>query len=421
MTTSDDMPALGQIEVASTAMRELVLDLPGGPLALQISEPGTESASDLTAELRRLWSHVLLDPAPDGDIETLEIAAPSALPVGTENAEAARARLERATYDASGRITRAVLPRLVGSRVLLHAGTVQRKDGGVTTVIGPSGAGKSTAISMLGRGEVYLSDELSIIDPDTFAITGYPKPVSRVATAGHKCDVALSELGLTPACTAGPPDQILLLNRDPARTAPAELTRCPMATAIVRIIEQSSSMWLVPRPLETLARLLDSVGGALEAHYCEASDLPELLRDIPAARHQDWTVIDGTGPETSESPASIEGPELQQCAMTTGSAAAPCEVDGGHELPALTDTVTVALFHQALLVQDGAVILREMRVVHLTGLNALVWELLVESGPMAGHDVASALIAAIGPHPQAQEFTLQALHQLGADALIRSC
>lgn len=398
MTTSDDMPALGQVEVASTAMRDLVLDLPGGPLALQISEPGTELASDLTAELRRLWSHVLLDPAPGGDIETLEIAAPSALPVGTENAEAARARLERVTYDASGRITRAVLPRLVGSRVLLHAGTVQRKDGGVTTVIGPSGAGKSTAISMLGRGEVYLSDELSIIGPDTFAITGYPKPVSRVATAGHKCDVALSELGLTPARTAGPPDQILLLNRDPARTAPAELTRCPMATAIVRIIEQSSSMWLVPRPLETLARLLDSVGGALEAHYCEASDLPELLRDIPAARHQDWAVIDGTG-------------------VTASS----CEAGGEHDLPTLTDTVTVAPFHQALCVQDGAVILREMRVVHLTGLSALVWELLVESGPMTGHDVASALIAAIGPHPQAQELTRQALHQLGADALICSC
>lgn len=398
MTTSDDMPALGQIEVASTAMRDLVLDLPGGPLALQISEPGTELASDLTAELRRLWSHVLLDPAPGGDIETLEIAAPSALPVGTENAEAARARLERATYDASGRITYAVLPRLVGSRVLLHAGTVQRKDGGVTTVIGPSGAGKSTAISMLGRGEVYLSDELSILDPDTFTITGYPKPVSRVATAGHKCDVALSELGLTPARTAGPPDQILLLNRDPGRAAPAELTRCPMATAIVRIIEQSSSMWLLPRPLETLARLLDSVGGALEAHYCEASDLPELLRDIPAAIRQDWAVIDATG-----------------------ATASPCEAGGEHDLSALTDTVTVAPFHQALLVQDGAVVLREMHVVHLTGLSALVWELLVESGPMTGHDVASALIAAIGPHPQAQEFTLQALHQLGADALVCSC
>lgn len=398
MTTSDEMSASGQGEAASTAMRELVLDLPGGPLALQISAPGSESASALTAELRLLWSHVLLDPAPGGDIETLKITSPSAESVGSEDAEAARVRLARATYDASGRITRAVLPRLVGSRVLLHAGTVQRKDGGVTTVIGPSGAGKSTAISMLGRGEVYLSDELSIIDPDTFAITGYPKPVSRVATAGHKCDVALSELGLTPARTAGPPDQILLLNRDPARTAPAELTRCPMATAIVRIIGQSSSMWLLPRPLETLARLLDSVGGALEAHYCEASDLPELLRDTPAAIRQDWAVIDATG-----------------------SAASSCEAGGEHDLPALTDTVTVSPFHQALLVQDGAVILREMRVVHLTGLNALVWELLVESGPMAGHDVASALIAAIGPHPQAQELIRQALHQLGADALICSC
>lgn len=398
MTTSDEMPALGQGEAASTAKHELVLDLPGGPLALQITQPGSESASALTAELRRLWSHALLDPAPGGDIETLEIAAPSAVPVGSEDAEAARTRLARATYDASGRLTRAVLRRLVGTRVLLHAGTVQRKDSGVTTVIGPSGAGKSTAISMLARGAVYLSDELSILDPDTFAITGYPKPVSRATAAGYKRDVALSELGLTPACAAGPPDQILLLNRDPGRTAPAELTRCPMTTAIVRIIEQSSSMWLLPRPLETLARLLDSVGGALEAHYCEASDLPELLRDLPAVMRQEWTVIDGTG-----------------------SAASPCEAGGEHDLPGLADTVTVAPFHQALLTQDGTVILREKRVVHLTGLNALVWEILVESGPMTGHDVASALIDAIGPHPQAQEFTVQALHQLGADALIRSC
>lgn len=420
MTPSDEMSAPGRGEELSATGHELVLDLPGGPLALQISAPDSAPASALTEELRRLWSHVLLDPAPDGDIETVEIAAPSAPSAGSEDLEAARARLERATYSASGRVTRAVLPRLVGSRVLLHAGTVQREDSGITTVIGPSGAGKSTAISMLGRDAIYLSDELTIIDPDTFAITGYPKPVSRACAAGYKRDVALPELGLTPARDAEVPDQILLLSRDPERTTPAELTRCPMATAIVRIIAQSSSMWLLPRPLETLARLLDSVGGALEAHYSESSDLPALLRDAPAAEREDWTVIDPMGERAPESPDSVEEPETPR-PVTESSAAAPSPgAHGEGALRELEDTVAVAPFRQGLLTPDGAVVLREMSAVHLTGLNALVWQILAGGGPMTGHDVATALVAVIGEHPEAEAFTLQALHQLGADALIRS-
>lgn len=388
-----------------TDVHGLVLDLAGGPLAVQVTASSSDDASALAAELRRLWSHVVIEPDADDEIESITVRRPLRQPGTDEDQDALCEAIERDTYAASGLVTRAVLPRLVGTRVLLHAGTVRREDSGTTTVIGPSGAGKSTAISTLGEGAVYLSDELTILDPETFTITGYPKPVSRASAAGHKRDVALSELGLTPARDAGAPDHILLLSRDPQRTAPAELTRCPMATAIVRITEQSSSMWLLPRPLETLARLLDSVGGALEARYSESRDLPALLREPPAALREEWTVLDPAPGSTSESADEESAPAAQRPA-----ADAPVS---------LTETVAAAPFRQALFTQDGVVVLREMSILHLTGLNALVWEILAESGPLTGHDVARQLVATIGEHPEAEEFTRQALDHLQADALIR--
>src|SRR5699024_12216810 len=65
------------------------------------------------------------------------------------------------------------------SRLLLHAGAVAHPELGTLVLVGASGAGKSTASSLLGRAGAYLTDELTIITPGSFAITPYPKPVSK--------------------------------------------------------------------------------------------------------------------------------------------------------------------------------------------------------------------------------------------------
>lgn len=376
-------------DVTASEAAPLVIDLPGGPLALTFTASDGGEDRPLADEMRRLWAHARTTGRPTGETETLEIKAAGphrSLAEPDEDLLLVRSRqaIERDTYAASGRITRALVCRLVGTKLLLHAGTVHREDTGIVTVIGPSGAGKSTAISTFGRGHTYLSDELTILDPETFAITGYVKPVSRATPAGYKRDVALSELGLRPAFAAGAPDHIVLLRRDPERTEPARLTRCALPTALVRITEQSSSLWRLPRPLETVATLLDSVGGALEAQYRESGDLPELLLAPPPRQHEDWSVIDPA--ETISVPAEGQ--------------------------------VTVTGFRQALVTEGGAVVLRDHRVVHLTGLNALVWELLAEHGPLTSAEITDALVATIGEHPDAADFTKQALLQLEADLLI---
>jgi energy-coupling factor transporter ATP-binding protein EcfA2 len=63
-------------------------------------------------------------------------------------------------------------------RLHLHAGAVV-DDGRTILLVAPSGSGKSTVTTALVvAGAQYRTDELIAIDPDTFEIDSYPKPIS---------------------------------------------------------------------------------------------------------------------------------------------------------------------------------------------------------------------------------------------------
>lgn len=370
----------------------IVLDLPGGLLALE----GTPALAALMDELRELWAHTVVDaaaPSPDSraahaDATTTPEDGDSGMRIlrlaaaGESSApEDARpiTRGPGAAYAVSGLVTREVIGALIGHRLLLHAAAVVPPALGCVLLVGPSGAGKSTAARTLARGGIYLSDELTVIDPETFAVTAYPKPVSVVGEPdpdggeASKTDVALPELGLVAGAGAARPDAVVLLDRVEERGADASSRRLPLAEALPQLIAQSSSVWRVPRPLTRLATLLGDVGGALELRYAEAEDMHALLADPPPALREPWEAVaprserDRGGPMVSD-PAGA-GPHWQ-----------------------------VASFVEALVVEQGVLVLRQGDLITLGGGAALVWLDLASQGPAAARTIAARLDLD-GPRP----------------------
>jgi len=347
-----------------------------------------EGHAALAAELRELWAPQLLDPeegaeAEGEDLLRLELLAPEE----TGSVGASRIRPgPGAAYEVSGLLTRRVIERLIGRRILLHAGAVDHPRHGTLLLVGPSGAGKSTATSVLARGAGYLSDELGILDPLTFAVTGFPKPVSRVdpgLPGLRKRDLSLAELGLTARSAAAAPSQVLLLRRrkdDPGvEGAPDSAVRAPLHEALVALAEQSSSLWRVEGGgLRRLAELLTRCGGALALHYREAEAIGSLLASAPDREEEPWLPIDAPHRRGEPQPGEVR----------------------------------VVPFADALGTADGTVVLTAGQVVHLPGLLGLAWQLLCESGGLDVAELEAEVAEQIGPHPRSRELVEEAIEQL---------
>ncbi|MCT1777183.1 hypothetical protein [Brachybacterium sp. p3-SID957] len=335
--------------------------------------PGLETVAE---EIDALWSH--LRATGDGDatpqIRLDYVLTGGDLPAGTVPLPAR----PEASYTISGHLTREVIRRLIGTRLLLHAGAVAHPELGTLVLVGASGAGKSTASSLLGRDGAYLTDELTIITPGSFALTPYPKPVSKHdPQLGAKRDFALGDLGLRPAdeAAAPAPAMVLLLERIRDESEVGEgssVTRVPLSEALTRIVPQTSSLWELPGGLAALAGLLDSVGGALEVRYREAAELEELLRRLPPAEH-------------------VETAEIEP---RPGDAAA------GEDTAPAPGRIAAVPFHQALAVESGLFLLGEHGAIHLPGLAGLVWNLLADAGPLTFDQLEQLVVEEIGEHPK---------------------
>ncbi|GAA1731813.1 hypothetical protein [Brachybacterium phenoliresistens] len=375
-------------------------------LGLQLDfGPGHEA---LAEEAARLWAHLAADPeagtVPIGP-EVPTTRRTYLVPPEDARAEAARwiadGRVEAlgplltrpdavilapgpgAAYALSGDVTREIIGRLLGTRILLHAGVVAHPQRGVVAMVGASGAGKSTATLTLGREGAYLTDELAIIDPVSRAVTAYAKPVSRISAAsGRKQDHALDALGLEPAPGATGIDVLVLLDR--AEDASPGLERVPQAEALLALVEQSSSLWAVPHGLASLAEILRRAGGALRARYAEATQLAALLADPPPPCEEAWE--------------EIPVPDLE----------APAE-----------GALALAPLAQALAVEDGLVLLAEGRATHLVGLGAVIWEELAAAGSLSIEELEQRVVAFAGPHPDSAAMLAAAVDTLVEDGWIR--
>jgi hypothetical protein len=237
---------------------------------IELTVPDEESR----ARLAHQWARAVVDDPHEPAVSTI-----AATP-GPADSELAR------DYSLTTQLTLAALMATAGERFNLHAGGVADEQGRVLALVGPSGAGKTTATRVLARRLAYLSDETVSIAPDG-EVSSHPKPLSVLVDPEHtqrKEQLSPDDLGLLPTPANGTLARLVVLHRTPGSTS--GLVRLDTITAVLELIEQSSSLAQLPDPLRTLLRLVGECGGVWGLEYDEIGDhldtLVELLTlDLP--------------------------------------------------------------------------------------------------------------------------------------------
>lgn len=324
-----------------------------------------------------------------------------------------------ASYAVSGQLTQRIIKTLIGSHLLLHAAAIDVDGFGPVLVTGASGAGKTTATVHLGQHGTYLTDELTILEPDSFAITAFPKPLSLIdsqsGTVRLKADVRPADVGITRvgSPTAGPsaaPAVFLLANRkveaDGVSFEPVDLL-----DALAVVAGQSSSIWQLPDPLGSLARLLDSVGGLRRVTYPEASGLLDALRAHPAP------VADSSGEWETISPRENPAALITDADQRMGADAEQAQ----SAAVALSAQLRLWPFHQALWGPDGVAVLTEHpapHVVVMRGAGAIAWDCLLSAAPMSFGELVEVVQQRIGHNPEAAAVLSSTVRALAAERVI---
>ena len=181
-------------------------------------------------------------------------------------------------------ITRKLISRQIGRLLMFHAGAVCHPATGDSVVfIAPGGTGKTTLATYLGRRYGYISDETVAIEPDTWRILPYPKPLStrRPDLLGEKAEFSPDDLGLQPCHPDPHVSHLVLLARDDSHDTLTTPVR--RLDAMVTMAEQSSSLHKLPKPLCLLADLISHAGGVWQAQYAEHDTLGPFIEDLLGA------------------------------------------------------------------------------------------------------------------------------------------
>lgn len=178
-------------------------------------------------------------------------------------------------------ITRAFITTQIGHLLMFHAGAVCNPDTGASLVyIAPGGTGKTTLTKLLGTRYGYLTDETVAVEPGTWRILPYPKPLSfRVPGKAGKDEISPDELGLVRAHPDPHVAAILLLERSGEHARPS-LTVEPLLDAMTTMCEQSSSIHAVHEPLHRIRELMEAVDGVRVARYAEAAAIEDQLETL---------------------------------------------------------------------------------------------------------------------------------------------
>ncbi|TQJ59902.1 hypothetical protein FBY30_2159 [Arthrobacter sp. SLBN-83] len=258
----------------------------------------------------------------------------------------AAASFEELAETLTSRLTVAAILANAGELTMLHAcGVADPTTGAVVALVAKSGTGKTTAASVLARTYGYVTDETVAIAWDG-SVVPYPKPLSiKQEAGGPKRQAAPDEFGLQPAPASPYIQSIVLLNRiEGARHTAPVIERVPLGNALLALVPESSSQAEVVDPLQSLCRLIESVGGVWRMTYSEAADLPSAVE--PLFRLQGAT-------QTEWVPAAARS--IQQAQIPVGC------------IQRITPTDAVSIGGDLLVMLDN-------QIVRLSGIGPAVWE-----------------------------------------------
>ncbi|WP_052226367.1 hypothetical protein [Microbacterium mangrovi] len=240
---------------------------------LDLSALGRTIRLDLAADLPAEVEARVRDAWAGG---TISATIPDAvLPV--EPAADADRMLERLSVE----VTLRALDLTRGSLRLFHAAGIAADDGRVAAFVGPSGRGKTTLSRTLGAHFGYVSDETVGVASD-LTVLPYRKPLSIVREGHPKQQVApgaagLRDLPAAPLRLAA----LVLLDRQGDIGTP-RIEPVPFDRALLELVPQMSYLGDFAHPLQTLAGLVQAVGGVRRVTYSEASDLVSVMDELLA-------------------------------------------------------------------------------------------------------------------------------------------
>jgi protein-tyrosine-phosphatase len=182
--------------------------------------------------------------------------------------------MTQAMHFLSSTVTVRAIDARAGTLVMLHAAGISTEDGRVVGFVAPSGTGKTTLARTLGRHYGYVTDETLAIQFDG-TVLAYPKPLSVITNrvARLKEQQPAHDLGLQPAPDRLRLARVILLDRRPDAPAFPELQPVTLLRGMAELAEQTSYLPHLPDRLETLADLIESVGGIWRLSYRESEDL----------------------------------------------------------------------------------------------------------------------------------------------------
>ena len=256
------------------------------------------------------------------------------------------ASFEELAETLTSRLTVAAILANAGELTMLHAcGVADPATGAVVALVAKSGTGKTTAASVLARTYGYVTDETVAVAWDG-SVVPYPKPLSLKQGAGTpKRQASPDEFGLQLAPASLYIQSIVLLNRvqGDVPVAPV-LERVPLADAVLALIPDSSSQTEVLDPLQSLCRLIESVGGVWQVTYSEAADLPAALEPLFSPQPAAYTEWEPAAVQSVEQPHTLAG-----CLRR----AAPLD---------------------AVSIGGDLLVMLENQIVRLSGIGPAVWE-----------------------------------------------
>ncbi|MEO5314970.1 PqqD family protein [Pseudarthrobacter sp. CC12] len=305
---------------------------------------------------------------------------------GTFQLEAAS--FEELAENLTSRLTVTAILANAGELTMLHAcGVGDPGTGAVVALVAKSGTGKTTAASVLARTYGYVTDETVAIAWDG-SVVPYPKPLSVKQGAGApKRQAGPDEFGLQPAPAMPFIQSIVLLDRVQGEhpVAPV-LERVPLADALLALIPESSSQAEFVDPLQSLCRLIESVGGVWQVTYAEAADLPAALDP------------------------------LFQLQATSKSEWEPAALETAQEPPLPAGSIRRRAPKDAVKIGGDLLVMVDKDIVRLAGIGPAIWEAC--AGPVSLDQLTEHVAEVHGAPESYRAAVARAVEQLVATSIL---